>query len=457
MTNKVEPSNSRVLSRLTGPFSTLLLVNFAGSLGFSIVMPFLVFLVHQWGGNALIYGFVSAAYSAFQLIGAPVLGRWSDRYGRKRVLFLSQLGTVVSWMVVFAAFYFPTSAILNVDSALLGKFSLTLPLLLLFIARAVDGLTGGDVSVANAYVADITPEDERDKNFGKMAASSNLGYIIGPALAGILGGTILGYELPVLFAGAISLVATILILVRLPDSEPRAMGLDPQAANAHKVWGREHRACIQAPAPSKVSSLDLVRLPGISVLLAIYFLVILAFNFFYVSFPVQAATKMQWSVKHTGAFFSVLSLFMVVVQGPVLSRLSRVWSGARLVRVGSLILGFGFLTLFPAIGWMAFAGAILLAAGNGLMWAPVVALLSKIAGDHQGAVQGLAGSVGAVASLVGLILGGLLYSHLGGWLFVMSAGFVFVVVFLSRRLPPDQTETGPVPEDIVAPDAGTSR
>ena len=218
-----------------------------------------MFLVHQWGGNALIYGFVGAAYSAFQLIGAPVLGRWSDRYGRKRVLFLSQLGTVVSWMAVFAAFYLPAGAILNVDSSLLGKFSLTLPLLLLFVARAVDGLTGGDASVANAYVADITPEDARDKNFGKMAASSNLGYIIGPALAGILGGTILGYELPVLFAGGISLAATILILVSLPDSEPCAMGVDPQAANAHKVWGREHRACIQAAAPAKMASGDLVR------------------------------------------------------------------------------------------------------------------------------------------------------------------------------------------------------
>jgi MFS family permease len=95
MRNKTE-NNKGVLSWLKGPFSALLLVNFTGSLGFSIVLPFLVFLVHKWRGNALVYGVVGAAYSAFQLIDAPVLGRWSDRFGHKKILFLSQLGTVVS-------------------------------------------------------------------------------------------------------------------------------------------------------------------------------------------------------------------------------------------------------------------------------------------------------------------------------------------------------------------------
>ena len=82
----------------------LLAVNFVGSLGFSIVLPFLVFLVTRWGGNALIYGLVGATYSAFQLVGAPVLGRWSDRYGRRRILLLSQLGTVASWVILLAGF-----------------------------------------------------------------------------------------------------------------------------------------------------------------------------------------------------------------------------------------------------------------------------------------------------------------------------------------------------------------
>jgi MFS family permease len=190
-----------------------------------------------------------------------------------------------------------------------------------------------------------------------------------------------------------------------------------------------------------MSTADLARLPGIRVFMAIYFLVMLAFNFFYVSFPLQAATKMQWTVKHTGAFFSVMSIFMVAVQAVLLPRLTRIWSDRRLVCVGAFVLGCGFLTLSPASNWMPFVGAILIALGNGLMWPPVVALLSKAAGEHQGAVLGLVGSVSAGASILGLFLGGIMYHHFTGWLFVLSAGFIFVVIFLSVCLPREKPET----------------
>ncbi len=423
---------------LVEPFHALLLVSFTGAVGFSIVLPFLVFLVHQWGGNALIYGLAGATYSVFQLIGAPILGRWSDRYGRRRILALSQLGTVISWVMVLVAFYLPVSAILNVDSPLLGKFSLTLPLILLFFARALDGLTGGNTSVADAYVADITPKEKRDERFGKMSVSSSTGYIIGPAIAGILGGTMLGYELPVLVVMGFSMLSLILICVTLPKSEPRTPALDPQADNALKVIGKAQRACFQAEASTRMSSADILRLPGVFVFMVTYFLVMLAFNFFYVAFPVQAATEMQWSVKHTGAFFSVMSIFMVVVQGVILPHFSRICSDKTLVCVGAFVLGFGFLALAPAGDWMSFVGAILIAVGNGLMWPPVVALLSKAAGEHQGAVQGLAGSVGAAASIMGLVIGGISYAHLGDWLFVLSAGLVFAIVILSTCFPEEK-------------------
>jgi MFS family permease len=433
------------LSRLTGPFSALLLINFTGAVGFSIVLPFLVFLVHEWGGNAVIFGLASATYSAFQLFGSTFLGRWSDIIGRKRMLAMSQMGTVMAWMIVLAAFYLPAKAILNVDSSLLGKFSLTLPLLLLFFSRALDGLTGGNASVANAYVADITPEDARDGRFGKMGVASNLGSMIGPVLVGILSGTILGYELPVLATMGISLLSMIITIVVLPDPNPCAAGLNPHAANALNVMGKEHRPCIRPEAPASMSSADIVRLPGIRVFMATYFLVMLAFNFFYVSFPLQAATEMQWTIKHTGAFFSVMSIFMVAVQGALLPRLSQIWSDKRLVCVGAFVLGFGFLALSPANNWMPFVGAVLIALGNGLMWPPVVALLSKAAGEHQGAVLGLVGGVSAAASILGLFLGGIMYPHFRGWLFVLSAGFIFAVIILSVWFPREklETESGP--------------
>ncbi|MFL6478076.1 MAG: MFS transporter, partial [Nitrososphaera sp.] len=130
----------------------LLLINFIGTLGFSIVLPFLVFLVVDLGGNAIVYGILSATYPAFQLIGAPILGRWSDIYGRKRILLLSHGGTLAGWIIFLVALFLPVNNLFRVDSTIIWSFAITLPLVALFLARAVDGLTGGNVSVADAYV-----------------------------------------------------------------------------------------------------------------------------------------------------------------------------------------------------------------------------------------------------------------------------------------------------------------
>ena len=179
------------------PLFPILLVNFVGTLGFSIVLPFLVFVVMRFGGNAIVYGLLATTYPAFQLIGAPLLGRWSDIYGRKKVLLLSNAGTAVGWILFLFALFLPSEKS-SIDLAFLGTFVIVLPLLVLFVARAIDGITGGNISIANAYLADLSSDSTRSKNFGKMAISSNLGFILGPALAGILGGTIYGAILPVL-------------------------------------------------------------------------------------------------------------------------------------------------------------------------------------------------------------------------------------------------------------------
>ena len=402
----------------------ILAVNFAGSLGFTIVMPFLVFLVTQWGGDAIVYGLVSAAYSAFQLVGAPLLGRWSDVVGRKRVLAVSQAGSALSWLVALAAFHLPLITLAEVDSRLLGSFTLTLPLVGLFVARALDGLTGGNVSVANAYVADISPPAERDANFGKLSASANVGEVLGPALAGLLVGTALGYQLPVVVAAAVSFGATLLIVLRLPDSKPAGETSASTAPSALDVCGgRKYKRA----ASTAMKARDLLRLPRVALLLSASFLVNLAFNIFNITLPVWAVKELNWTPGKMGMFFAVMSLAMVVVEGPGLRRLSRVCSDSVLIGLGSLVLGLGFLALTSHATPVVFTGAILIAVGNGLMWPLIVALLSDKAGQHQGAVQGLAGSTGAVAAIIGLLLGGLLYAPLQGWLFVLSAAMIFVV------------------------------
>jgi len=412
----------------------VLSVNFVGTLGFSIVVPFLVFLVTKWGGNALVYGLIGATYSAFQLIGAPILGRWSDKYGRRKILLLSQLGTVVSWLIFLIAFFVPVRIVEDIDSTIMGQFTLTLPLILLFLARAADGITGGNVSVANAYLADITDEEDRSKNFGRMALSGNLGFVLGPALAGLLGATIYGEILPVVAALLISILATLIIVFGLKEFDPCVLTRVPTPRSMRKVFGQEHKECFSIRDPEKVNFRTILRLSGVPRLLGVYFLVMLGFSFFYIGFPVHAIEELRWTVADTGAFFAYLSLIMVLVQGPILARASKKFSDVALAFVGTVILTIGFICLFWSSIPVIYLAATLIALGNGLMWPSVMAMLSNAAGDmHQGAVQGAAGSIGAIASIVGLIAGGLLYNWLGAWVFVLAALVILPVSIVTPR------------------------
>jgi DHA1 family tetracycline resistance protein-like MFS transporter len=414
----------------------ILAVNFVGTLGFSIVLPFLVYLVTKLGGNALVYGVMGATYSFFQLLGAPVLGRWSDRYGRRRILLLSQVGTLVSWGIFLVALWLPVRSLLEVHSVLLGAFTLTLPLMVLFFARALDGITGGNVSVANAYLADISDDTNRSANFGKMAVSANLGFILGPAIAGALGATAAGETLPVLAAFVISAVASLMIALWLPDTDPCLLRTDPEKVNVRKVLGQDHKACFRLTGAPRLSFVEILALPSVGLLLALYFLVFLAFNLFYVSFPVYAATGIRWSITETGVFFSAMSFMLVLVQGPLLKRAVKIWSDRTLVLGGSLALAASFPFFSSANAATLYAGTALLALGNGVMWPSLLSILAKSADRNvQGAVQGLAGSVAAVASIIGLLAGGVLYGFLGPYVFVISATLTLLTFALAFAIP----------------------
>jgi MFS family permease len=422
----------------------VLAVNFIATLGFSIVLPFLVFLVVRFGGNALVYGAVGAVYPAMQMIGAPILGRWSDRFGRRRILLLSQIGTLASWVLFAGALLFPMVELATVHNRLLGDFRVTLPLLAILLARAVDGLTGGNVSVANAYVADISSDDDRSRNFGRMGVSSNLGFIVGPALASLLGATGHGETLPALAAVAISAVGAVLIAFHLPESTPCVLPPSREGATVRKVFGHEQRSCYQEQDSAGVTFGRIRRTAGIPRMLWLYFVIFLAFNLFYTAFPIRAANDLSWSVTDTGIFFTVLSAMMVVVQGPVLSWLSDRFSDISLIVVGNLVLGVNFLLMYSSDTTTIYLAALLFAVGNGIMWPSVLALLAKLAGQEiQGAVQGVAGSLGSLASIVGLIGGGVGYQAFGPWTFVAAASLIFMAVVIAlpftARKPAERT------------------
>src|SRR6185312_5835336 len=134
-----------------------------------------------------------------------------------RILFICEVGTFISWVIFFIALYLPINTVFSFHSGLLGDLVFTLPLILAFIARSVDGITAGDISVANAYLSDISNETELKKNYGKMSASANIGFIVGPLLAGVLGATAMGLKLPIIATALISLASLFLIVFGLPE------------------------------------------------------------------------------------------------------------------------------------------------------------------------------------------------------------------------------------------------
>ena len=413
----------------------ILLVNFVGTLGFSIVLPFLVFVVMKFGGNAIVYGLLAATYPAFQLIGSPILGKWSDTYGRKKILLLSNIGTSIGWLLFLFALFLPSNCF-NIHIGF-GTFVVVVPLIVLFLARAIDGITGGNISIANAYLADLSSDATRSKNFGKMAISSNLGFILGPTLAGILGGTIYGTVLPVLAALILSLVTIIVIVFLLRESKPSSSEemLVPEQGTIRKAFSQECRECYLNTSTTKPRMQNIFKLKHISFLLVLYFLIFLGFNIYYATFPTHAAKDLRWSVTQLGIFYAILSGIMVLIQGPVLRKALKRFSEEKLVIIGSVILATNFI-LFVSNNIVSVGGAIILfAVGNGLMWPSFMSILSRYAGSKlQGSVQGIAGSFGGLASILGLVLGGFLYNSIGAVTFLISAGVIFSIFIMSFQL-----------------------
>ena len=421
--------NARVIDSAAPPWSSfapILAIHFLGTLGFSLAIPFLVFIVADLGGASWTYGLVGATYSAFQLFGAPILGRWSDRTGRRPVLIISQVGTFAAWVLFFLALSLPMTHITQWAGA-----TLTIPLVLVFAARALDGATGGNISVANAYVADLTREhpEARQIAFGRMGMAASLGFVIGPAAAGLLGGTAWGPRLPIAVAAVFAGFTTMAIFVllkeppgRCPKGPPLPSTLE---AGLHQQAKRHDRA-----TKKRVLREGLTQLP-VALILAATFILFLGFNFFYSSFPVHAMEAYGWTTGQLGAFFAVLAGMMIVAQGPILTFASKHFGRRLVFGVGIVFLIFSLISYqFPG-GIITYVGAACFALGNGLSWPTFQTRVAEVAGKDQGMVQGAVTSASSLASIAGLVGGGFLYPSLGGNLFFVAAALFFIVLILT--------------------------
>jgi len=183
---------------LTRPLLVIFLTIFVNLIGFGIIIPLLPFYAETFGASPLAIGLLFAVYSLCQLVASPLLGNLSDRHGRRPVLIFSLLGTVVSFVMMAMAH----------------------SLVMLFAARIVDGLSGGNISTARAYVADVTEPKDRARAYGLIGAAFGMGFIMGPALSGVLAGY--SYTAPIWVAAALTLVAALMAWFWLPETVHRA-------------------------------------------------------------------------------------------------------------------------------------------------------------------------------------------------------------------------------------------
>lgn len=406
-------------------FGPILAVHFLGTLGFSLAIPFLVFIVTDLGGATWTYGLLGATYSAFQLFGAPVLGRWSDHAGRRPVLVASQAGTLVAWLLFLVALSVPRIGIPWAGA------TLSLPLLLVFAARALDGGTGGNISVANAYVADLTRDAPgvRQLAFGRMGMAASLGFVIGPAAAGLLGGTVWGPRLPIMIAALIAAATTVAIVLLVREPAGRCPVGPPGPGVVEAGLNQQAKRC--DTTPPKAALRTMMRKSPVGPILGATFIIFLGFNLFYAGFPIHAASVHGWHAGELGVFFAVLSGMMVIAQGPLLSLASRRLGNSVVFALGMGLLVLAFVGFWLPGGAISYAGAVCFALGNGLSWPTFQARVAEIGGPAQGVVQGAVTSASSLASITGLVAGGVLYPVLGGTLFLVAAAFFVVALALT--------------------------
>src|SRR5512136_1723786 len=229
---------------------TIFFIVFIDLLGFSIILPLLPYYAETYGATPFIVGMLVASYAAAQLIGAPLLGRLSDRIGRRPVLLLSVAGTFIGFLLLGLA-----DPLGNYLAGLINPAAAnTIILGILFFSRILDGLTGGNITVAQAYITDVTDEQNRAKGLGLIGAAFGLGFIIGPVVGGSL--SQYGYSVPAFVAAAISFLNLVMIFFFLPES------LTTERRNAAMLRQRTPftlRALVQALNRPKVGPLLHVR------------------------------------------------------------------------------------------------------------------------------------------------------------------------------------------------------
>jgi DHA1 family tetracycline resistance protein-like MFS transporter len=374
---------------------TIFLIVFIDLLGFGIILPLLPYIAEKYSAGPFQIGMLTATYSFFQLIAAPILGRLSDLYGRKKLLVISQLGSAVGYLIL--------------------GLSGSLPLL--FLSRMIDGITGGNISIAQAYIADVTDKKNRAKGMGMIGAAFGLGFIFGPAIGGFL--SKFSFSTPAYFATAISLLSVLATIFFLKETVD------------------EKKAMI---SPKTKLNLDefkkILSTYPIGILIMTFFAVNLASSIQQGNFALWTQKTFNYGPAENGWLFAYIGILAVLVQLKVLPFLTKRFSEKNILYISLLFLFTG-LILIPLIPHPNFLyiSLFFLPFGFGLSNPTIQALASEnVPPEEYGGTLGFLQSAGSLGRIIGPIIGGIIFESFGKDNTFYFAGFITLLILVYSKL-----------------------
>lgn len=351
------------MSQSKSPLGVIFLTIFISMVGFGIVIPVLPVYAKSapFHLSPTQLGWLVGIFSLVQLFSAPIIGKLSDRIGRKPVLLVSIIGTAVGYFITGAA-----------ESAWM-----------LFLGRIIDGASGGNIATAQACIADVTPPDQRSKSMGFIGMAFGLGFILGPAFGGILSQW--GHQVPFYFAGGLSVLNAVFVIKSLPETLSPERRLHPKE---------------QAPLSEVFTG---GRGAFIGLLLAATLACTTGFAFIHVLFALFCGDHFGWTTKDTSYAFAYVGILAVFVQGGLLRQLLKRDIEKELAVAGAALLAIS-LWLMPRTATVAaFLGVCaLMALGNGLVTPVLSGMASRhVHGRAQGRVLGLVSAAGSLGRFLG--------------------------------------------------------
>lgn len=388
---------------LRSPLLAIFLIVAVDVLGLTIMIPLLPFYAEKLGASPTEVGLLIGVYAACQLFSGPLLGRISDTTGRKPLLLVSQVGTLAGFLILAFA---PT-------------------LWVVFLARVIDGITAGNLSLAQAYISDVTRPEERAKSFGVIGIAFGMGFLIGPAISGYLAK--FDYRDPIFAAAALSASSIMATYFLLPAVKTGAA--QPEGPGGRRLsllqWGEYARY---------------FRQPALATRLFQFLAFAFSFAMFTAGFPLFAERRLFWhdrpfgpeQVGYCWAYAGFLGIFL---QGPALGKMVKKFGESRLNNVGfgAYAAGYAVLAISHSIPVLILATTF---CALGSLVRPTLTSMITLAAprEEQGVVLGLTQSLTSSAQIAGPPLAGFLIQHgvLSGWGFT-AGGVALVGLLLSRR------------------------